>query len=84
MSARSNDRNINKIKNIKFYANSESFLNFFDENLESFHLVKLNIGELKFNEAIHRFDSLCMEKNLSIDNNFLDFDFAIQSGSLIL
>ena len=84
LSARSNDRNINKIKNIKFYANSESFLNFFDENLESFHLVKLNIGELKFNEAIHRFDSLCMEKNLSIDNNFLDFDFAIQSGSLIL
>jgi hypothetical protein len=25
-----------------------------------------------------------MEKNLSIDNNFLDFDFAIQSGLLIL
>ena len=83
-SARSGEYNTLKNKNIKFYGNSESFLNFFDENYDSSHLVKLNIGEVKFNDAIHRLDKLCFEKNLISNTDFSDFNFSIQSGVLLL
>ena len=82
-SARSAESNILINNNIKFYANSESFLNFFDKD-NSFHLVKLNIGELKFNDAIQKLDKLCFENNLIEDSNFSDLNFTIQSGALLL
>jgi len=83
-SARSNEYSTMKNKNIKFYGNSESFLNFFDENDDSSHLVKLNIGELKFNDAMHRLDRLCFDKKLISNADFSDFAFSIQSGALLL
>ena len=70
--------------NINFYGNSESFLNFFDENIRAPHIVKLNIGEQKFQEAIQKLDTLCLEKKLIINDKSVDLEFAIQSGIILL
>ena len=70
--------------NINFYGNSESFLNFFDENIRAPHIVKLNIGEQKFQEAIQKLDTLCLEKKLIINDKSMDLEFAIQSGIILL
>ena len=69
---------------LNFYANSESFINFFEEEKTTTHLVKINIGEIKFDEAIHKLDSLCMEKKLLKDEKFEYQDFSIQSGLILL
>jgi hypothetical protein len=82
--SRSDDEIISSDNEINFYGNSEAFLNFFDENPNCFHLTKLNIGESKFNEAIQKLDTLCMEKQLNTDNKFKTLNFAIQSGMVLL
>ena len=82
--SRSDDEIISSDNEINFYGNSEAFLNFFDENPNCFHLTKLNIGEPKFNEAIQKLDTLCMEKQLNTDNKFKTLNFAIQSGMVLL
>ena len=82
--SRSDDEIISSDNEINFYGNSEAFLNFFDENPNCFHLTKLNIGEPKFNEAIQKLDTLCMEKKLNTDNKFKTLNFAIQSGMVLL
>lgn len=69
---------------LNFYGNSESFINFFDDDLNTNHLVKINIGEIKFDEAIHKLDSLCMEKKIIKDENSDYQDFSIQSGLILL
>jgi len=82
--ARSVVNAINDNKNIKFYGNSESFLNFFDENAGGFNLVKLNIGEPKFINAVQRLDNICSVKNLINNSIFSECDFSIQSGIVLL
>lgn len=82
--SRSDDEIISSDNEINFYGNSEAFLNFFDENPNCFYLTKLNIGEPKFNEAIQKLDTLCMEKQLNTDNKFKTLNFAIQSGMVLL
>ena len=82
--SRSDNEDISSENEINFYGNSEAFLNFFDENPNRFHLTKLNIGEPKFNEAIQKLDTLCMEKQLNSDNKFKTLNFAIQSGMVLL
>lgn len=82
--SRSDDEIISSDNEINFYGNSEAFLNFFDENPNCFHLTKLNIGEPKFNEAIQKLDTLCMEKQLNTENKFKTLNFAIQSGMVLL
>ena len=84
IASRSNNEDISSENEINFYGNSEAFLNFFDENPNRFHLTKLNIGEPKFNEAIQKLDTLCMEKQLNSDNKFKTLNFAIQSGMVLL
>ena len=84
IASRSNNEDISSENEINFYGNSEAFLNFFDENPKRFHLTKLNIGEPKFDEAIQKLDTLCMEKQLSSDNKFKTLNFAIQSGMVLL
>lgn len=69
---------------LNFYGTSESFINFFDENLDTAHVVKLNIGETKFQEALHKLDSLCLEKHLVNDNDNKSYNFTIQSGTILL
>ena len=59
-------------------------MNFFDESVESNHIVKINIGEIKFEEAIHKLDSLCLEKKIIVEENFNNQGFSIQSGSIQL
>lgn len=83
-SARSNINTASDNKNIKFYGNSESFLNFFDENAGGYNLVKLNIGEPKFINAVQRLDNICSEKNLINNSIFSECDFSIQSGIILL
>jgi hypothetical protein len=83
-SARSDVNAIDDNKNIKFYGNSESFLNFFDENAGGFNLVKLNIGEPKFINALQRLDNICSVKNLINNSIFSECDFSIQSGIILL
>lgn len=83
-SARSNVNKAYDNKNIKFYGNSESFLNFFDENAGGYNLVKLNIGEPKFINAIQRLDNICSVKNLINNSIFSECDFSIQSGIILL
>jgi hypothetical protein len=70
--------------NIKFYGNSESFLNFFNESMHAPHIVKLNVGEPKFQEAIQKLDTLCLEKKLIVDDESMNLEFAIQSGVILL
>ena len=82
--ARSDVNAIDDNKNIKFYGNSESFLNFFDENVGGFNLVKLNIGEAKFINAVQRLDNICSDKNLIYNSPFSECDFSIQSGIILL
>jgi hypothetical protein len=82
--ARSDVNAINDNKNIKFYGNSESFLNSFDENAGGFNLVKLNIGEPKFINAVQRLDNICSVKNLINNSIFSECDFSIQSGIVLL
>ena len=69
---------------INFYGNSESFLNFFDENLQAPHIAKLNVGEPKFQEAIQKLDTLCLEKKLIVNQENKNLEFAIQSGLILL
>jgi hypothetical protein len=83
-SARSDVNAVGDNKNIKFYGNSESFLNFFDENAGGFNLVKLNIGEPKFINAIQRLDNICSVKDLINNSIFSECDFTIQSGIILL
>lgn len=83
-SARSDVNAVGDNKNIKFYGNSESFLNFFDENAGGFNLVKLNIGEPKFINAIQRLDNICSVKDLINNSIFSECDFSIQSGIILL
>ena len=83
-SARSNVNKAYDNKNIKFYGNSESFLNFFDEDAGGYNLVKLNIGEPKFINAIQRLDNICSVKNLINNSIFSECDFSIQSGIILL
>jgi hypothetical protein len=83
-SARSAVNAVDDNKNIKFYGNSESFLNFFDENAGGFNLVKLNIGEPKFINAIQRLDNICSVKDLINNSIFSECDFTIQSGIILL
>ena len=84
-SASRSDDNTNLLNNhLKFYGSSEAFINFFDENPNCFHLVKINIGEPKFNEALQKLDTLCLEKELNLDNKFTNLNFAIQSGMVLL
>ena len=83
-SSRSDFTTIDNNKGLNFYGNSESFLNFFDESVESNHIVKINIGEIKFEEAIHKLDSLCLEKKIIVEENFKNQVFSIQSGSIQL
>lgn len=71
-------------KNIKFYGNSESFLNFYEQNSNGYHLAKLNIGESKFTDAIQKLDEICSTKNLINNNNFSELNFCIQSGMILL
>ena len=59
-------------------------MNFFDENLQAPHIVKLNIGEPKFQEAIQKLDTLCLEKNLIVNQENKSLEFAIQSGLILL
>jgi hypothetical protein len=83
-SARSDINLADNNKNIKFYGNSESFLNFFDENTGGYNLVKLNIGEAKFINAVQRLDNICSDKNLIYNSPFSECDFSIQSGIILL
>tara|TARA_Y100001970_G_scaffold273552_1_gene371935 strand:+ start:2097 stop:2963 length:867 start_codon:yes stop_codon:yes gene_type:complete len=83
-SSRSDFTTIDNNKGLNFYGNSESFLNFFDESVEGNHIVKINIGEIKFEEAIHKLDSLCLEKKIIVEENFKNQGFSIQSGSIQL
>jgi hypothetical protein len=83
-SARSDINLADDNKNIKFYGNSESFLNFFDENTGGYNLVKLNIGEAKFINAVQRLDNICSDKNLIYNSPFSECDFSIQSGIILL
>lgn len=83
-SSRSDDESGLSNNEIKFYGNSEAFLNFFDENPNCHHLTKINLGEPKFNEAIQKLDTLCMEKQLNLENKFTNLNFAIQSGMILL
>ena len=83
-SSRSDFTTIDNNKGLNFYGNSESFLNFFDESVEGNHIVKINIGEIKFEEAIHKLDSLCLEKKIIVEENFNNQGFSIQSGSIQL
>lgn len=83
-SSRSDYSDIKYKKGLNFYGNSESFLNFFDESVDGNHLVKINIGEIKFQEAIHKIDSLCMEKKIFKEENGKSYDFSIQSGLILL
>jgi hypothetical protein len=83
-SARSDISPADDNKNIKFYGNSESFLNFFDENIGGYNLVKLNIGEPKFTNAVQRLDNICSVKNLINNSIFSECDFSIQSGIILL
>lgn len=83
-SARSNINKAYDNKNIKFYGNSESFLNFFDENAGGYNLAKLNIGEPKFINAVQRLDNICSVKNLINNSIFSECDFSIQSGIILL
>jgi len=83
-SARSDINPADENKNIKFYGNSESFLNFFDENIGGYNLVKLNIGEPKFINAVQRLDNICSVKNLINNSIFSECDFSIQSGIILL
>ena len=53
-------------------------------HLNTNHLVKINIGEIKFDEAIHKLDGLCMERKIIKDENLDYQDFSIQSGLIIL
>jgi hypothetical protein len=79
------DDSTNLLNNqIKFYGSSEAFINFFDENSNCYHLAKINIGEPKFNEALQKLDTLCLEKELNLDNKFTNLNFAIQSGMVLL
>ena len=79
------DDSTNLLNNqIKFYGSSEAFINFFDENPNCYHLAKINIGEPKFNEALQKLDTLCLEKELNLDNKFTNLNFAIQSGMVLL
>jgi hypothetical protein len=83
-SARSDINLADDNKNIKFYGNSESFLNFFDENTGGYNLVKLNIGEAKFINAVQRLDNIFSDKNLIYNSPFSECDFSIQSGIILL
>jgi len=83
-SARSSVNPTDDSKNIKFYGNSESFLNFFDENVGGYNLVKLNVGEPKFINAVQRLDNICSVKNLISNSIFSECDFSIQSGIILL
>jgi len=79
------DDNTNLLNNqIKFYGSSEAFINFFDGNPNCYHLAKINVGEPKFNEALQKLDTLCLEKELNLDNKFTNLNFAIQSGMVLL
>ena len=82
--SRSDYLNENVSDNLNFYGNSESFLNFFDENKQAPHIVKLNVGEQKFQEAIQKLDTLCLEKNLIVNQKPESLDFVIQSGVILL
>ena len=83
-SSRSENFDEDELDNFNFYANSESFLNFFDENKQAPHIVKLNVGEQKFQEAIQKLDTLCLEKKLLINKETEELDFIIQSGVILL
>lgn len=83
-SSRSDYSSIEDNNGLNFYGNSESFLNFFDESLNGCHLVKINIGEIKFDEAVHKLDSLCLEKKVVPETNIHNQSFSIQSGSILL
>ena len=83
-SSRSDYFKVDISSDINFYGNSESFLNFFDENLQAPHIVKLNIGEPKFQEAIQKLDTLCLEKKLIVNQENKSLEFAIQSGLILL
>jgi len=83
-SSRSDNDIFTNNKNIKFYGNSESFLNFYDQNSDGYHLAKLNIGESKFSDAIQKLDEICSTKNLINNSNFSEFNFCIQSGIILL
>ena len=83
-SSRSDYFKVDISSDINFYGNSESFLNFFDENLQASHIVKLNIGEPKFQEAIQKLDTLCLEKKLIVNQENKSLEFAIQSGLILL
>jgi hypothetical protein len=48
------------------------------------HIVKLNVGEPKFQEAIQKLDTLCLEKKLIVDDESMNLEFAIQSGVILL
>ena len=83
-SSRSDYSSIEDNNGLNFYGNSESFLNFFDESLNGCHVVKINIGEIKFDEAVHKLDSLCLEKKVVPETNIHNQSFSIQSGSIFL
>ena len=82
--SRSENFDEDTLDNLNFYANSESFLNFFDENQKVSHIVKLNVGEQKFQEAIQKLDTLCLEKKLLVNKETERLDFVIQSGVILL
>ena len=82
--SRSENFDEDTLDNLNFYANSESFLNFFDENKKVSHIVKLNVGEQKFQEAIQKLDTLCLEKKLLVNKETEKLDFVIQSGVILL
>ena len=82
--SRSENFDEDTLDNLNFYANSESFLNFFDENKKVSHIVKLNVGEQKFQEAIQKLDTLCLEKKLLVNKETERLDFVIQSGVILL
>jgi len=69
---------------LNLYGNSESFLNFFDETTDNNHVVKINIGEIKFEEAIHKLDNLCLEKKIVVKEDFKNNSFSVQSGFIQL
>ena len=83
-SSRSENFEDEAFDNLNFYANSEAFLNFFDENKQAPHIVKLNVGEQKFQEAIQKLDTLCLEKKLLVNKENERLDFVIQSGVILL
>ena len=80
-----NDFSVISDKNVlNFYGNSKSFLNFFDESSEGNHVVKINIGEISFDEAIYKIDTLCSEKKTLKYDEFKNPSFSIQSGVILL